>query len=137
MCIVGHITIIDFAIMIGSSRWFLTVLYSPMVRPKVKNRHKYWYSATQTTLSLIVFVGKGQEQLINKLNFTVAITFFSVMFFHMIKCTYAFAAIYIERFLTYRNCNDVISGCIVNEILPRKIIYVLICFNFISNIHVW
>lgn len=104
-CIVEHITIIDCAIMRGSARWFLIVLHSPIVMPKVKIIHKYWYSFTQTTLNLIVFAGRGQQQVINKLNFTVAITFFSVTFFHMIKCTYAFIAIY-KRFLAYTNCNS-------------------------------
>lgn len=92
--------IIDFAMMRGSFRWFLTVFVSPTIRPKVKIRHRYWYSPAQIILSLIVSFGRGQHHVMNKLSFTMAITFFNVKFFFMIiSHTHVLRETYTKKFL--------------------------------------
>ena len=130
-CTIGHIIIIDFAMMRGSFRWFLTVFVSPTIRPKVKIRHRYWYSSAQIILSLTVSFGRGQHHVMNKLSFMIAITFFNVKFFMIISHTHVHALreTYTKKFLLrkelqYYNKWMHIEENVTNEVLMDFLEYI-------------
>lgn len=70
----------DFIKRSRSSRFFTRAYIIDANTAIVSNIQIYWYSFMHNTLRLLVFSGNGQNHITNKLSFTTAVAFFSVIF---------------------------------------------------------
>jgi len=80
----GNIPNDDFTTSSRSSRFFTRAYTIDASTAIINNKVMYWYNFMHSTLRLLASCGSGQNHITNKLNFTIAIVFLSVIFFCMI-----------------------------------------------------